>query len=160
MDRGFAFRLVSIYLNTFRPDDPRALYELKFQFLQSVCFHEHYIPLNFPRAPNWAAMQKSMKELDMEFRLCDSFCRSHYLAGLILQEVSSALNEVADIRRIALRCLKDLLAKHELDDRYQNKVIFLHYFFMYRKFKFLTLFILGTSEPNRITLFALDFHCT
>ncbi|XP_046447610.1 dedicator of cytokinesis protein 9-like isoform X2 [Daphnia pulex] len=121
MDRGFAFRLVSIYLNTFRPDDPRALYELKFQFLQSVCFHEHYIPLNFPRAPNWAAMQKSMKELDMEFRLCDSFCRSHYLAGLILQEVSSALNEVADIRRIALRCLKDLLAKHELDDRYQNK---------------------------------------
>uniref|UniRef100_A0A0P6E5D7 Dedicator of cytokinesis protein n=2 Tax=Daphnia magna TaxID=35525 RepID=A0A0P6E5D7_9CRUS len=121
MDRGFAFRLISIYLNTFRPDDPRALYELKFQFLESICYHEHYIPLNFPRAPNWAAMQKNMKELDVEFRLCDSFCRSHYLAGLILQEVSSALNEVADIRRIALRCLKDLLAKHELDDRYQNK---------------------------------------
>ena len=78
MDRGFAFRLVSIYLNTFRADDPRALYELKFQFLQLVCFHEHYVPLNFPSAINW----------------------------------------------IALRCLRDLLAKHELDDRYQNKVLY------------------------------------
>ena len=124
MDRGFAFRLVSIYLNTFRADDPRALYELKFQFLQLVCFHEHYVPLNFPRAINWVAMQKNMKDLDIEFRLCDSFCRNHYLAGLVLQEVSSALNEVADIRRIALRCLRDLLAKHELDDRYQNKVLY------------------------------------
>lgn len=160
MDRGFAFRLVSIYLNTFRPDDPRALYELKFQFLQSVCFHEHYIPLNFPRAPNWAAMQKNMKELDIEFRLCDSFCRSHYLAGLILQEVSSALNEVADIRRIALRCLKDLLAKHELDDRYQNKVNLLLMFYYARILTFYFEFITGTSEPNRITLFALDIHCT
>jgi hypothetical protein len=160
MDRGFAFRLVSIYLNTFRPDDPRALYELKFQFLQSVCFHEHYIPLNFPRAPNWAAMQKNMKELDIEFRLCDSFCRSHYLAGLILQEVSSALNEVADIRRIALRCLKDLLAKHELDDRYQNKVILIILSYMYANSNFLLGFIIGTPKSNRITLFAVDFHCT
>lgn len=129
MDRGFAFRLVSIYLrNCFRPDDPRVLYEYKFQFLQWICQHEHYIPLNLPRSANWPAlMQKSSspagcKELDAEFRLGDTFCRNHYLAGLFLQEVRSALSEVSDIRKIALRCLKNLLTKHELDDRYQKKV--------------------------------------
>ena len=122
MDRGFAFRLVSTYLNTFRPDDPRLLYEYKFQFLQWVCYHEHYVPLNFPLAKNWSSIQKSCKDIDADFRLGESFCRNHYLAGLVLQEVSHALSEVSDVRKIALRCLRDLLAKHELDDRYQNKV--------------------------------------
>lgn len=127
MDRGFAFRLVSIYLNTFRPDDPRVLLEYKFHFLQSICEHEHYVPLNLPRAPNWVALQKNCRELDAEFRLCEAFCRSHYLSGLLLQEVRAALNEVADIRRIAIKVLKDLLAKHELDDRYQKKVSVLNF---------------------------------
>lgn len=126
MDRGFAFRLVNIYLNTFRPDDPRTLFEYKFQFLESICQHEHYIPLNFPRAPNWVALQKNCRELEAELRLCENFCRSHYLSGLLLQEVRAALNEVADVRRIAIKTLKDLLAKHELDDRYQKKVTVNH----------------------------------
>ena len=128
-DRGFAFRLVSIYLrNCFRPDDPRALYEYKFVFLQWICQHEHYVPLNLPKSSNWPALiQKSAgssgagKELDAEFKLSESFCRNHYLAGLMLQEVRSALNEVSDVRKIGLRCLRDLMAKHELDDRYQSK---------------------------------------
>ena len=121
MDRGFAFRLVSTYLNTFRQDDPRVLYEYKFQFLQWVCYHEHYVPLNLPRSPNWSAM-KNCKDLETEFRLGDIFCKNHYLAGLCLQEVRAALSEVSDIRKVALRCLRDLLSKHELDDRYQQKV--------------------------------------
>lgn len=37
-------------------------------------------------------------------------------------EVKSTLNEVIPIRKIAIVALRDLLAKHELDDRYQNKV--------------------------------------
>ena len=55
-------------------------------------------------------------------RLNDTFCQNHYLAGLLQQEVRSALNQVSDVRKIALRSLRDLLTKHELDDRYQNKV--------------------------------------
>ena len=121
MDRGFAFRLMDIYLKTFRSDDPRILYEFKFQFLQWICYHEHYIPLNLPRSPNWAAM-KNAKELEVEFRLCDVFAKNHYLAGLLLQEVRSSLNEVTDVRKMGLRCLRDILTKHELDDRYQQKV--------------------------------------
>ena len=63
MDRGFAFRLVSIYLNTFRSDDSRLLYEFKFQFLIWICYHEHYIPLNLPRSANWSALRNSNKDL-------------------------------------------------------------------------------------------------
>lgn len=58
-----------------------------------------------------------------ELRLNDIFCQNHYLAGLFQQEVRSALNQVSDVRKIALRSLRDLLTKHELDDRYQNKVL-------------------------------------
>ena len=121
MDRGFAFRLVSLYLNTFRPDDSRLLYEFKFQFLQWICYHEHYVPFNLPRSANWSAL-KNCKDLETEFRLNDAFCKNHYLAGLVLQEVRSALNQVADIRKFGLRWLRDLLTKHELDDRHQIKV--------------------------------------
>ena len=42
--------------------------------------------------------------------------------GLAALQVRSALAEVADVRKVALRCLRNLLAKHELDDRYQQKV--------------------------------------
>lgn len=44
------------------------------------------------------------------------------MVGLLLQEVKMSLNEVPQIRKIAISTLRDLLAKHELDDRYQNKV--------------------------------------
>lgn len=35
--------------------------------------------------------------------------------------MKSSLNEVGHIRRLALQTLKELIAKHDLDDRYQNK---------------------------------------
>lgn len=88
MDRGFAFRLADAYLGAFRADDPRTLVEAKFQFLQWLCQHEHYVALNLPRSPNWSALKSSAKELHAEFRLGDAFCRNHYLAGLLLQQVA------------------------------------------------------------------------
>lgn len=39
----------------------------------------------------------------------------------MLEEVKSALNEPPAIRRQALSTLRDLMAKHELDDRYQSR---------------------------------------
>lgn len=38
-----------------------------------------------------------------------------------MQETTHSLNQVSQIRRFAVSILRDLLAKHELDDRYQNK---------------------------------------
>ncbi|XP_063703194.1 dedicator of cytokinesis protein 9 isoform X3 [Culicoides brevitarsis] len=118
MDRGFVFKLVRLYMNSYGPGDTRALQEFKFNFLKEVCSHEHYVQLNLPfllspsnRAP----------DLLQHFCLSSEFCRQHFLAGLLLQEIKSSLNEISHVRRLALQILKELLAKHDLDKRYQNK---------------------------------------
>ena len=45
-----------------------------------------------------------------------------------MQEVKTSLNEIVQIRKVAIATLRDLMAKHELDDRYQNKVYLSLYF--------------------------------
>lgn len=57
----------------------------------------------------------------LEYCLSQDFCKHHFLVGLLLQEVKSSLNEIVQVRKVAISTLRDLLAKHELDDRYQNK---------------------------------------
>lgn len=57
-----------------------------------------------------------------EYCLTEEFCKHHFLAGLLMQEVKTSLNEIVQIRKVAIGTLRDLMAKHELDDRYQNKV--------------------------------------
>lgn len=118
MDRGFVFRLIRLYMDKWSPGDPRTLQEFKFSFIQELCSHEHYVQLNLPflLSPNHRT-----PDFLQQFCLSEDFCRQHFLSGLLLQEVKSSLNEVNHIRRLALAILKDLLSKHDLDDRYQNK---------------------------------------
>lgn len=118
MDRGFVFKLIRQYMDKWSPGDPRALQEFKFQFIQQICAHEHYIPLNLPFIIN---SNHRSPEILNHFCLSEEFCRQHFLAGLLLQEVRISLNEVNHIRKLSLSILKDLLAKHDLDDRYQSK---------------------------------------
>lgn len=63
-----------------------------------------------------------MTDLMNEYCLTEEFCKHHFLVGLLMQEVRASLNEIVQIRKVAIGTLRDLLAKHELDDRYQNKV--------------------------------------
>lgn len=63
-----------------------------------------------------------MTDLMNEYCLTEEFCKHHFLAGLLMQEVKTSLNEIVQIRKVAISTLRDLMAKHELDDRYQNKV--------------------------------------
>uniref|UniRef100_A0A182JHE5 Dedicator of cytokinesis protein 9 n=1 Tax=Anopheles atroparvus TaxID=41427 RepID=A0A182JHE5_ANOAO len=118
MDRGFVFRLIRVYMDRWGPGDSRVLQEYKFSFLREVCSHEHYVPLNLPfmLTPNNRA-----PDLLQQFCLSEEYCRQHFLVGILLQEVKGSLNEVSHIRRMGLVTLKELLAKHDLDDRYQNK---------------------------------------
>ncbi|XP_058447960.1 dedicator of cytokinesis protein 9 isoform X2 [Malaya genurostris] len=118
MDRGFVFRLIRIYMDRWGPGDSRVLQEYKFAFIKEICSHEHYIPLNLPflLSPN-----NRPPDLLQQFCLSDDFCRQHFLAGLLLQEVKGSLNEVSHIRKLGLTILRDQLAKHDLDDRYPNK---------------------------------------
>lgn len=118
MDRGFVFKLIRQYLDRFSSSDPRVLHEYKFAFLQEICSHEHYVPLNLPIL---LSPKNRQPNLIQRFTLSEEFCRQHFLAGILLQEVKSALNEAGHIRKLALTALKELMAKHDLDDRYQNK---------------------------------------
>lgn len=57
-----------------------------------------------------------------EFHLSADFCSHHFLVGALLSEVRSALGEVAEVQRVAVGVLRDLLAKHSFDDRYLQSV--------------------------------------
>ena len=57
-----------------------------------------------------------------DYTLSDEFKRNHFLVGLLLDELKSALNETADIRHLAIKVVRNLLAKHAADDRVASKV--------------------------------------
>ncbi|KAF3824091.1 hypothetical protein GH733_008376 [Mirounga leonina] len=128
MDRGFVFKMVNNYISMFSSGDLKTLCQYKFDFLQEVCQHEHFIPLCLPirsaNIPDPLTPSESTQELhasDMpEYSVTNEFCRKHFLIGILLREVGFALQEDQDIRHLALAVLKNLMAKHSFDDRYRE----------------------------------------
>lgn len=128
MDRGFVFKMVNNYISMFSSGDLKTLCQYKFDFLQEVCQHEHFIPLCLPirsaYIPDPLTPSESTQELhasDMpEYSVTNEFCRKHFLIGILLREVGFALQEDQDIRHLALAVLKNLMAKHSFDDRYRE----------------------------------------
>ncbi|XP_047456081.1 dedicator of cytokinesis protein 9-like isoform X3 [Mugil cephalus] len=136
MDRGFMFKQINNYINSFMPGDPKTLYEFKFEFLRVVCNHEHYVPLNLPmpfgkgRIMRFQALLSPTDteescdtpvDLQLDYSLTDDFCKNHFLVGLLLREVSGALQEFREVRQISIQVLKNLMMKHTFDDRYTSK---------------------------------------
>ncbi|XP_047225970.1 dedicator of cytokinesis protein 9-like isoform X12 [Girardinichthys multiradiatus] len=131
MDRGFVFKQINNYINCFMPGDPKTLFEFKFEFLRVVCNHEHYVPLNLPMPfgkgrilrfqDDTVESHGTPVDLQMDYSLTEDFCRNHFLVGLLLREVSAALQEFREIRQIAIQVLKSLMIKHTFDDRYSSK---------------------------------------
>uniref|UniRef100_A0A8C9ZU73 Dedicator of cytokinesis 11 n=1 Tax=Sander lucioperca TaxID=283035 RepID=A0A8C9ZU73_SANLU len=117
MNRGFAFGLVNHYMCHFGLKDPKVLTEMKFDFLMTVCNHEHFIPLNLPMAFGRTKLQR-VQEQSLEFSLTEEYCRNHFLVGLLLREVAEALQQGPEVRQLAVSVLKNLLIKHAMDDRY------------------------------------------
>jgi len=112
-DRGFVFKLINIYLQFFKHDDGRVLFELKFAFIKAVCSHEHFIQLNLPLPCKYKS--------DYSYSLDEQFCKTHFLVGLLLKHLSAALHCCSDIRWIAIKTFRDIIAKQVFDDRYQTK---------------------------------------
>uniref|UniRef100_A0A665UXG6 Dedicator of cytokinesis 9b n=1 Tax=Echeneis naucrates TaxID=173247 RepID=A0A665UXG6_ECHNA len=98
----------------------KTLYEFKFEFLRVVCSHEHYVPLNLPMPFGKVRIQR-FQDLHLDYSLTDDFCQNHFLVGLLLREVGGALQELREIRQIAIQVLKGLMIKHTFDDRYAAK---------------------------------------
>ncbi|XP_040599241.1 dedicator of cytokinesis protein 9 isoform X1 [Mesocricetus auratus] len=120
MDRGFVFKQINNYISCFAPGDPKTLFEYKFEFLRVVCNHEHFIPLNLPMPFGKGRIQR-YQDLQLDYSLTDEFCRNHFLVGLLLREVGTALQEFREVRVIAISMLKNLLIKHSFDDRYTSR---------------------------------------
>uniref|UniRef100_A0A8C0XUA8 Dedicator of cytokinesis 10 n=1 Tax=Castor canadensis TaxID=51338 RepID=A0A8C0XUA8_CASCN len=118
MDRGFVFKMVNNYISMFSSGDLKTLCQYKFDFLQEVCQHEHFIPLCLPiRSAN---IPGNISQNMPEYSVTNEFCRKHFLIGILLREVGFALQEDQDIRHLALAVLKNLMAKHSFDDRYRE----------------------------------------
>lgn len=128
MDRGFVFTLIQVYLkNAFvvlqqvsaSPEESN-LAELRLDFYQIVCSHEHYVALNLPLGgilypmdtcssplgstsstfenlvtPNYTAMGK----LSQEFK------KHHYLSGLLLSELALVLDNKLDVI-VIVQCVR------------------------------------------------------
>jgi len=45
-----------------------------------------------------------------------------YLSLFVISQISSALTQGRHIRKLAIRVLRNMLVKHELDDRYEGEV--------------------------------------
>uniref|UniRef100_A0A3B4GQ70 Dedicator of cytokinesis protein 11-like n=1 Tax=Pundamilia nyererei TaxID=303518 RepID=A0A3B4GQ70_9CICH len=118
MNRGFGFGLVNHYMCHFSPKDPKVLTEMKFDFLMTLCNHEHFIPLNLPMAFGRTKLQRVQGKSSLEFSLTEEYCRNHFLVGLLLREVADALQQAPEVRQQAVGILKNLLIKHAMDDRY------------------------------------------
>ncbi|XP_055012660.1 dedicator of cytokinesis protein 11 isoform X2 [Boleophthalmus pectinirostris] len=130
MNRGFGFALVNHYMCHFTLKDPKLLSEMKFEFLMTVCNHEHFIPLNLPMAFGRTKLQRVQDlipyatelfgpvEQSLEYNLTEEFCRNHFLVGLLLREVAEALQQAPEVRQLSVSVMKNLLIKHAMDDRY------------------------------------------
>ncbi|XP_073399582.1 dedicator of cytokinesis protein 11 isoform X2 [Dendrobates tinctorius] len=133
MDRGFVFNLINDYMSGFSLKDPKILNEYKFEFLQTICSHEHFIPLNLPMTfakpklqrvqdlLSYAVERFTSVDMNLEWGLTDDYCKNHFLVGLLLREILQAMQENCDIRFAAISSLKHLLIKHAFDNRYQHK---------------------------------------
>uniref|UniRef100_A0A4W3JXC9 Dedicator of cytokinesis 10 n=1 Tax=Callorhinchus milii TaxID=7868 RepID=A0A4W3JXC9_CALMI len=119
MDRGFVLKLIGNYVNLFNPGDNKTLFEFKFDFLREVCNHEHFIPLNLPTVSCMCLFSSGIG-VHPEYTLTNEFCHNHFLVGLLLREVGFALQEDQDIRHLAIAVLKNLMAKHSFDNRYEK----------------------------------------
>uniref|UniRef100_A0A8C1I073 Dedicator of cytokinesis 11 n=1 Tax=Cyprinus carpio carpio TaxID=630221 RepID=A0A8C1I073_CYPCA len=130
MNRGFAFSLINEYMCFFGLKDPKALTEMKFDFLMTVCNHEHYIPLNLPMAfgrtklqrvqdfISYAAERFGVVDQNLEYSLTEDYCKNHFLVGLLLREVADGLQGCPEIKQLAVAALKNLMIKHAMDERY------------------------------------------
>ena len=61
-------------------------------------------------------------DLNFIYQLTEEFCQNHFLTGLLLREVGMALHDVTEVRQHGIKVLRNLLAKHSMDDRYSSKV--------------------------------------
>uniref|UniRef100_A0A4W5L4B7 Dedicator of cytokinesis 8 n=1 Tax=Hucho hucho TaxID=62062 RepID=A0A4W5L4B7_9TELE len=138
MDRGFVFILVKNYCNQMsaKTVSMPTLISMRLEFLRILCSHEHYLnlslyfssPASAPASPcpsisSQVSFSSSCSFQEQRilglFELSQEFKQQHYLAGLLLTELSAALDMESEgsVQRKAINATYSLLCAHDLDQR-------------------------------------------
>ncbi|KAM3868150.1 dedicator of cytokinesis protein 8 [Diretmus argenteus] len=138
MDRGFVFQLVKNYCNQMsaKSISMPTLISMRLEFLRILCSHEHYLnlslffssPASAPASPCPSISSQSSSSCSFQeqqrilglFELSQEFKQQHYLTGLLLTELSAALDmesEGGKVQRKAINATYSLLCAHDLDHR-------------------------------------------
>ncbi|KAJ8285221.1 hypothetical protein GJAV_G00023710 [Gymnothorax javanicus] len=138
MDRGFVFQLVKNYCNQMSAKSVSmpTLITMRLEFLRILCSHEHYLnlslffinPASAPASPcpSVSSQTSSSCSSFQDHRICSLFELSpeykqqHYLTGLLLTELSAALDmesEGGKVQKKAVNATHSLLCTHDLDHR-------------------------------------------
>ncbi|KAL7828401.1 hypothetical protein SRHO_G00320350 [Serrasalmus rhombeus] len=137
MDRGFVFNLVRNYCNQMsaKSVSMSTLISMRLEFLRVLCSHEHYLnlslyfssPASAPASPCPSITSQTSSSCSLQdqkivamFDLSQEFKQQHYLTGLLLTELSAALDmesEGGKVQRKAINATYSLLCAHDLDAR-------------------------------------------
>jgi len=121
MDRGFLLEIVRSFMKLMNVEIPNLFLSLlRLTFLRVITDYEHYVPLNVPH-------DISIHNVDV---IQKDFKKKHYLSGLLLVDAHKMItSDVTSIRTRVLSILRNILWKHEFDDRYKDKhLIYAMYF--------------------------------
>uniref|UniRef100_A0A671XQ55 Dedicator of cytokinesis 7 n=1 Tax=Sparus aurata TaxID=8175 RepID=A0A671XQ55_SPAAU len=132
MDRGFVFTLIRAYWKQLYALQNPTLESLRLDFLRIVCSHEHYVTLNLPcslltppaspspsvssatsQSSGFSTHVQDQKIANM-FELSVPFREQHFLAGLVLSELSVILDPENE------GVVHNLLSSHDSDPRYAD----------------------------------------
>ncbi|KAI1900070.1 hypothetical protein AGOR_G00046250 [Albula goreensis] len=138
MDRGFVFQLVKNYCNQMSAKSVSmpTLITMRLEFLRILCSHEHYLnlslfftnPASAPASPcpSISSQNSSSCSSFQDHKICSlfdltqEFKQQHYLTGLLLTELSAALDmesEGGKVQKKAINATHSLLCAHDLDHR-------------------------------------------
>uniref|UniRef100_A0A672RZS8 Dedicator of cytokinesis 8 n=1 Tax=Sinocyclocheilus grahami TaxID=75366 RepID=A0A672RZS8_SINGR len=137
MDRGFVFQLVKNYCNQMaaKSVSMSTLISMRLEFLRVLCSHEHYLnlslffssPASAPASPSPSTSSQTSSLCSFQdhkiaamFDLSQDFKQRHYLTGLLLTELSTALDmesEGGRVQQKAINATYSLLCAHDLDQR-------------------------------------------
>uniref|UniRef100_A0A673MMK1 Dedicator of cytokinesis protein 8-like n=1 Tax=Sinocyclocheilus rhinocerous TaxID=307959 RepID=A0A673MMK1_9TELE len=134
MDRGFVFQLVKNYCNQMaaKSVSMSTLISMRLEFLRVLCSHEHYLnlslffsnPASAPASPSPSTSSQTSSLCSFQdhkiaamFDLSQDFKQRHYLTGLLLTELSTALDMEGRVQQKAINATYSLLCAHDLDQR-------------------------------------------
>ncbi|CAB4062764.1 DOCK6_7_8 [Lepeophtheirus salmonis] len=130
MDRGFVFSLIKMYIkdtthnrNSHNTSESINIWNLQLDFIRIVYLSLHHPSVRSNDSQNSFVtfLSSSSKENTHWSDLTFEFKRQHFLVGLVLTQLSQALDQMSsEIHYRAVNTIRNLLSSHDLDSRYQE----------------------------------------